>query len=194
MLRTSPMVRPSGFSLIELVVVITIVGILVSIAVPSYRYFTVSNRIGGEINGLLGDLQFARYEAIKEGLPVVACPANSAGTACNTTSTDWGGAGWIVMSNAASNGGAVVLRRQVPFNKANNNASKLDVLTGTSSLTSISFNREGFATIAGTTGSGMFSLHDSTNNASYTRCLVTSAAGAMYVILSGASVYSKVCS
>jgi type IV fimbrial biogenesis protein FimT len=50
----------AGFTLIELIVVITIVSILMAVGVPSYRYVTNSNRMSAEVNGLLGDLQFAR--------------------------------------------------------------------------------------------------------------------------------------
>ena len=54
----------SGFTLIELLMTITIAGIIAMIAIPSFRYITNSNRIASEINGLLGDLQFARAEGI----------------------------------------------------------------------------------------------------------------------------------
>jgi len=59
--------RSSGFTMIEMLMTIAIATIVMMLAVPSFRYVTNSNRIAGEINGLLGDLQFARAEAIKEG-------------------------------------------------------------------------------------------------------------------------------
>ena len=58
----------SGFTLVELLITITIATILMSIGIPSYKYVTTSNRVSGEINALLADMQFARYEAVKEGL------------------------------------------------------------------------------------------------------------------------------
>ena len=42
-----------GFTMLELVVVMSIVAILMAIAIPSYRYVTNGNRIAAEINGLL---------------------------------------------------------------------------------------------------------------------------------------------
>ena len=54
----------SGVTLIEMVVVMAIVGILIGVGVPSFRYVTNSNRMSSEVNNLLGDMQFARSEAL----------------------------------------------------------------------------------------------------------------------------------
>src|ERR1700722_10336280 len=59
--------RAAGFTLLELLITMSIAAILLTLAVPSFRYVTNSNRIAGEVNGLLGDLQFARAERVKEG-------------------------------------------------------------------------------------------------------------------------------
>ncbi len=64
----------AGLTLVELMVVITIVAVLLALGVPSYRYVTSSNRVSSEVNALLGDLMFARSEAIKEGATVTVCP------------------------------------------------------------------------------------------------------------------------
>ena len=62
-----------GFTLTEVIVVTAIVAILFGIAIPSYKYLTTSYRMSAEINNLVGDLQFARGEALKEGNGVTAC-------------------------------------------------------------------------------------------------------------------------
>src|SRR5258708_12613339 len=67
------MTRQTGFTVTELMVVLAIVAILLGIGVPSYRYITNSYRMSAEVNGLLGDLQYARSEAIKEGQTVTTC-------------------------------------------------------------------------------------------------------------------------
>src|ERR1700731_4176085 len=90
----------AGFTLLELMVVITIVAILMALGVPSYRYVTNSNRMSGEVNALLGDLQFARSEAIKEGATVTVCPTSNPSATppiCNAGSSEWD-KGWIVTS------------------------------------------------------------------------------------------------
>ncbi|HEY1314341.1 MAG TPA: GspH/FimT family pseudopilin [Steroidobacteraceae bacterium] len=176
--------RQLGVTLVELMIVIAIATILMAIGVPSYRYVTKSNRVSGEINALLGDLTFARYEAVKEGLPVEVCPAAATATTC-TASTTWS-SGWIVLSNAAATGGtAVVLRRQLPFS----NFNSTDTLT-TVTAQSVTFNREGFATAGAIVN---FSLHDATDTSSYTRCLVVNVAGELATGLSGQTILTATC-
>jgi len=87
-MKTSPLHgRMAGFTVTELVMVMTIIGILTAIGLPSFKYVTASNRISSEINALLGDMQFARSQAIKQGLTVTVCTSTD-GATCNT-----GGAG-----------------------------------------------------------------------------------------------------
>jgi len=172
--------KHSGVTMIELLTVMSIATILMLIAVPSYRYVTTSNRVAGEINGLLGDLQYARYEAIKEGLSVQICPTTaSTDTACAATATNWSG-GWIVLSNASA-----VLRRQLPFSSFNSS----DVLTASTGATPVAFNREGFVS----SGAAKFLLQDPTSNSAFTRCLMVNVAGALGTTTSGNSLYSVTC-
>lgn len=128
----------AGFTLIELLVVITIVAVLLALGTPSYRYVTNSNRVSAEVNALLGDLQFARSEAIKEGATVTVCPtANPTANlpVCNPGSTEWD-KGWIVTSPTVTPN---VLRIQQAF--ANTN----DSFFSNGNQTSVTFDRNGFA-------------------------------------------------
>jgi len=167
----------SGVTLVELMIVITIAGILLAIGVPSYKYVTASNRVTNEINGLLGDMQFARYEAVKEGADVTVCPVDAftppspAPTTCNAGNA-WN-TGWIVLSNVASPNGSVVLRRQLPFANVNSN----DTLTNNPVTAAITFNREGFA--VNLAQPVVFSLYGPGGIASYTRCLIVGVSGVL---------------
>ncbi len=170
--------RMRGVTLTEVLVVIAIVAILMGIGLPSYRYITTSYRIAGEINGLLGDIQFARAEAVKEGQNVTVCVANSTGTDCSMGATAWQG-GWIVFSDPASaltTGGnaALVLRRQIAFTGHDtfDNAA-----TG-----ALIFNREGIVTGLLASGGALIPLHEPTLNVSWTRCLQISNVGAAFVV------------
>ena len=72
--------KASGFTMIEMMMTIAIAAIVMTLAIPSFRYVTNANRIASEINGLLGDLQFARAEAIKEGRTVTVCVSTDGAT------------------------------------------------------------------------------------------------------------------
>ncbi len=176
-------IKQSGFTMIELLIVMTIGAILMAIAIPSYKYVTTANRVAGEINGLLGDVQYARYEAIKEGLNVTICPAASATSITCDLETTWSG-GWIVLSNAG-----LVMRRQLAFSTFNSN----DTMSTSAGVKSLIFNREGFVTglaIGGVT----FSLHDPTSTAQFTRCLIVNTAGATATTTSGNTMFGATCS
>ena len=161
----------TGFTLTEMLVVAAIVAILLGIGLPSYRYITNSYRMSSEVNSLLGDLMFARAEAIKEGLPVTACPSPD-GVNCAAAGA-WQ-VGWLVYSNAtnvANPPAGSVLKIQMPFT-----GTTPDTFIATGGVSAITFNREGFA--AGTAGlPTTIELHDKTNNAVWTRCLYVSVQG-----------------
>ena len=90
--------------MIELVVTIAIAAVLIGLAAPSFTKVLQRNRIATEANSLTADLQYARGQAIKEGMPVTVCISTDQAT-CSTSSTNWG-AGWIVFSD--TNGDQIV--------------------------------------------------------------------------------------
>lgn len=163
--------------MIELIVVVSIVGILMAIGVPSYRYVTNSNRVSSEVNSLLLDMQFARSEALKEGRTVTVCPSDD-GTSCKANSVNWH-IGWIVFMDINNNAKVddpkdeAVLRTQAAFGGADT------FLSDNNKLTSVTFNREGFASNVPVTAAGWVTvlLHDSTSNQTWTRCLQITTVG-----------------
>jgi type IV fimbrial biogenesis protein FimT len=166
---TGPRDRSGGFTMTELLIAITIVGILFAIGVPSYQNVTSSNRVSTEINGLLYDMQYARSEAIKQGTPVTIC-ASWDGVTC--LGWVWWGAGWIVFEDRNGNQvvdpGEAVLRSQPALR---NN----DSLWPDNWVYAVTFNREGYA--LGMPGTVTLHLHDGTWNNSFTRCLQISLVG-----------------
>lgn len=104
----------AGFTLIELMVTLAVVGILAAVAVPAMTSLIAGNRLAGASGELASSLQLARSEAIRRNAQVTIC-ASINGTTC-TASTDW--STWIVTGrdNAAAAGAAndVILAHTAP--------------------------------------------------------------------------------
>jgi len=165
--------RMRGFTMIELAVVMVMVAILTMIAIPSFQYITTANRISSEINSLLGDMQYARIEAVKEGYPVTVCPSSN-GTSC-TVSNNWA-IGWIVFAD--SNGDGVVGTTPVEaILRVEPAIPNGDTLTSdnTNATKGVTFNRDGFA--FNLSGTITYTLHNSTDIKAYTRCLAVNIVG-----------------
>ncbi len=61
----------TGFTLLEVMIVIAIIGILAAIAVPSYQDMLERNRLKQAAEGFKSDMQFARTQAIKLNQSVI---------------------------------------------------------------------------------------------------------------------------
>ena len=73
------MTKRAGFTLIEMMIALVILGVLATIAAPSMQTFIKEQRISGQANDLIGDLAIARSEAIRHASNVGVCPGTIAG-------------------------------------------------------------------------------------------------------------------
>ena len=136
--------KQTGFTLIELMVTISVLGILLSIGIPSYQNMVLNSRITAQANQVITALNYARSEAVKRAAPATVCSTNG-GAAC-AGSKNWS-TGWLVFADADGDGtvdaGETVLRVW-PTLGGNNTLN-------TKTNTKITFTATGFATGAADT-------------------------------------------
>jgi type IV fimbrial biogenesis protein FimT len=96
-----------GFTLLELIVAISIAGILMALAIPSFRDMIRGSRLTTTINEIVGSLNYARSEAIKRGTNIVVKPV---------TANNWE-SGWTVAVSSPCTVNCVL--RAYPALKAN---------------------------------------------------------------------------
>jgi type IV fimbrial biogenesis protein FimT len=127
----------SGFTLVELIVVMAIAALMTRYALSSFSLSTNKYRMQGELNKLVTDIQYARAEAMREGTPASIC-ASTDGATCSPSSTGWQ-TGWVVFSDPGGNGtvnaGDIILKSQKAFSNG-------DTFTTASNFT-FTFNRLG---------------------------------------------------
>lgn len=94
-----PRRQNTGFSLIELMVVIAIVAVLLTLGLPSFQGSLRSNRIATTSNELLASLALARSEAVRGTRGGGVCSSTD-GASCGG---NWNN-GWLVWTETDGNG------------------------------------------------------------------------------------------
>ena len=116
-----------GFTLIELMVTVSVLAILLALAWPSFTALINNNRLAAQTNELVASLQLAKSEAVRRNARITVCP--SADGATCAAAGPW--TGWVTI--VASNN--EVLR---------NATAKLPVQV-TSSVDSVTYRGDGLA-------------------------------------------------
>lgn len=99
-----------GFTLIELMVTVSVMAILAAVAVPGFQSMLRSSRLAGESNDILGALGLARSESVRRNQRAIFCRVPAAGgvvaadATCTTTDVAGRWAGWMVFLDTNANG------------------------------------------------------------------------------------------
>lgn len=75
--------QQSGITLIELLVGMAIMGIILTVGLPSMKDMLVRSQVTAQINELSAVIQFARHNAINEQATSVLCPTTNFSTCTN---------------------------------------------------------------------------------------------------------------
>jgi type IV fimbrial biogenesis protein FimT len=86
MLRPDMKTNSAGFTLLELMVALTVLALLLGIGVPSFRDFVRNSRMTAAANDIVTDFSIARSEAVKRRVPVTLCKSQNL-TACDADAT-----------------------------------------------------------------------------------------------------------
>lgn len=109
-----------GFTLMELMVTISIAAILMTIAIPSFIDFVRNNRLTAQANDFVLALTYAKSEAVKRGVRVTVCSRQNDTTCAGSTTWD---SGWLVFVDNNGNGtvdaGEEILRVRSPLEGGN---------------------------------------------------------------------------
>ena len=134
-----------GFTLIELMVSLSVIAILMVLAAPSWRDQTAQNRLVANTNKLVGALAFTRSEAVKQGLQTTLCSSDDLSNASpSCTSSAWQD-GWLIWTDLDDDGSLDSPGEIVRMSEATQGG-----ITITPSNTLLAFNSTGFTTTPGT--------------------------------------------
>jgi type IV fimbrial biogenesis protein FimT len=95
-----PLDRAGGFTLLEFLVVMVVVGVLVAMAAPPVSGMRARHQLQAQAEGMLNSLVLARSEAIRRQQRVTLCPRKR-DNACDATAP-WQN-GWLVFVDANDN-------------------------------------------------------------------------------------------
>ncbi len=142
------MKKYSGFTLVELMVVVAIAGMAMAFAIPAMGTFIKNERLVTQINTLVGHLAYARSEAVTRRQQIILCASSNMNT-CN--GANWA-TGWILFIDADNsstfNAGEQVLRAKATLEGSNT------LISSTGAL--IIYDNRGFSP----NSNGVFSLCD----------------------------------
>lgn len=149
-----------GFTIVELMIAIALMGIIAVIAIPSMTNFAIRQRVSSQANEMMLSLAFARAEAIKRNTEIRLLPVTD-------SAAGWQD-GWCV--------GPISMTTCTHANRLKVFEAKSDVSVSSDDFagTPLTFKRDGTSTLAGSFSVTSSKLAETSNDA---RCIDISLLG-----------------
>ncbi len=161
-----------GFTLLELMVVLIIVAIVLTFAIPSFRTLLMNSRVNDVVSNLSGALNYARNTALSKNAPIGVCPVSPPAAAGQATGASClsafgsaaNGTAWMVYSGSSTN--------PVPLSTYTlASGEQISITPSNAAAAAITFNGRGLAS-----ASGLFTVCD-IRGASSAQAVEVNAAG-----------------
>ncbi len=160
-LSSGIMKKDAGFTLLELIVAITIAAILAALTVPSFLKSIRLNRGVSDANGILSVVTLARNEAIRRDATISMC-ISSDGSSCASSGT-WD-VGYLVFvdvnGDASFSTGDTLIRTEVPLSSA----STISLCKGTPTTTNTVIRTLSFSGSGQLTSQAYFDVNPTTKS------------------------------
>lgn len=132
--------RIAGFTIIELMVTVTLLSVVLVLALPGFQSFIQNNRVATQANNFITALTLARSEALKRGTNVSVCASSD-----QATCTGAWNQGWIVFTDNATGSNAPAINTVIQaFEALDGNPS----LTEASNATFVRYQSSGLVSAA----------------------------------------------
>jgi len=189
------MKKNTGFTLIELMIALAILGILLAVGLPALKSFMQSGQTVASTNELIAAFNVARSEAIKHNASVTICESVNGKKCAGSGSDNWQD-GWVVFVDAnndqkgtkvkctdSNKGTDCLLVSRESFGDDLLDISGVDINTS-AGISSTTFNSRGLPkSVSGASQAGNFSICsvDTDGNTINSRAVVLSLTGRVRV-------------
>ena len=155
--------RQIGFTLIELIIVVTIIGIMSALAMPSFQQWVRDAKTRTVAESLQNGIRLAQVESLRSGTPILFFLTNSTPDINATSATN--GLNWVICT-ASITAGAPSCSAVIQGNNLSSNAS------ATTSVTAVN------------TNGGMITFNTIGRVVTYNGAIPTAASGATFQVRS----------
>jgi type IV fimbrial biogenesis protein FimT len=160
-----------GFTVVELMVTVTIVAILAAVAAPSFMGMINTNRLAAQSNELLSAIQYARTEAVRLNGRVTFCGTDNENADGDDDCSEGQHPFWVVIGPTSGGGQEQLRILSVP-----------DSVFVSTNLKMVTFGADGLAREGATLTSGEISVCMKTNNPPDNKRLLTIASGSRVTV------------